>query len=171
MNAMSDVPATAAWTLALFLAISGWPLAAGLAMSAVILIRPNLAPLAGLLLLWTALTRRAAVLRFIAGVAPAVLVTLGIDARLYESPLASSYGGADQFYAWRYVGSNVVRYLTWLAASQTPAVGLAALYFFHRPVPVASTAGYLWLLLVLELWFLQHAPRPGKAREVVSSLA
>jgi hypothetical protein len=147
MNAMSDVPATAAWTLALFLAICGWPFAAGLAMSAVILIRPNLAPLAGLLLLWTALTRRATVLRLIGGVAPGVLVTLGIDARLYESPLASGYGGADQFYAWRYVGPNAVRYLTWLAASQTPAVGLAALYFLHRPVRAASTPGYLRLLL------------------------
>ena len=29
MNAMSDVPVTAAWTLALVLAVSGWPLAAG----------------------------------------------------------------------------------------------------------------------------------------------
>ena len=54
MNAMSDVPVTAAWTLALVLAIARRPLTAGLAMSAAIAIRPNLAPLAALLCLWTA---------------------------------------------------------------------------------------------------------------------
>ena len=47
MNAMSDVPVTAAWTLALVLTIARRPLAAGLAMSAAIAIRPNLAPLGG----------------------------------------------------------------------------------------------------------------------------
>src|SRR6516162_10467240 len=44
MNAMSDVPVTAAWTLALVLALAGWPLSAGLATTAAIAIRPSLAP-------------------------------------------------------------------------------------------------------------------------------
>src|SRR5262249_45959555 len=43
MNAMSDVPVTAAWTLALVLAASRRPFGSGLAMAATIAIRPNLA--------------------------------------------------------------------------------------------------------------------------------
>ena len=56
MNAMSDVPVTAAWTLALVLTLSRRPLAAGLAMTVAIAIRPNLVPLAGVLLVWTVLS-------------------------------------------------------------------------------------------------------------------
>ena len=76
-----------------------------------------------------------------------MLAMLAIDARLYGSPLASGYGNADQFYAWPNVGPNAVRYLTWLAASQTPAVGLAALYFLDRRVRMASTVPLQPLLL------------------------
>src|SRR5262249_794882 len=46
MNAMSDVPVTAFWSLALVLAIIGRPLASGLAASIAIAIRPNLVVLA-----------------------------------------------------------------------------------------------------------------------------
>src|SRR5882672_9343545 len=56
MNAMSDVPATAAWTLALVLTVARRPLAGGLAMSAAIAIRPNLVPLAMVLLAWIVLS-------------------------------------------------------------------------------------------------------------------
>src|SRR5712691_6505274 len=56
MNAMSDVPATAAWTLALVLTVARRPLAGGLAMSAAIAIRPNLVPLAVVLLAWIVLS-------------------------------------------------------------------------------------------------------------------
>src|SRR5205807_3221371 len=89
----------------------------------------------------------AAARRFGAGVGPAMRAMLAIDARLYGSPLASGYGNADQFYAWPNVGPNAVRYLTWLAASQTPAVGLAALYFLDRRVRMASTVPLQPLLL------------------------
>ena len=43
MNAMSDVPVTAFYMLALTLAVARRPLASGLAMSVAIAIRPNLA--------------------------------------------------------------------------------------------------------------------------------
>jgi hypothetical protein len=55
MATMSDVPATAAWTLALVLALGGSAFSSGLAAAAAIMIRPNLAPVAGALILWTLL--------------------------------------------------------------------------------------------------------------------
>src|SRR6185295_17224252 len=52
MNAMSDVPVTAAWTLVLVLAVAGSPLACGIAAGAAIAIRPNLLPLAVVVMAW-----------------------------------------------------------------------------------------------------------------------
>src|SRR5262249_18924514 len=46
MNPMTDVPVTAAWTIAAALAATEWPLAAGLAAGGALFIRPNLAALA-----------------------------------------------------------------------------------------------------------------------------
>src|SRR6185295_386793 len=95
MNAMSDVPVTAAWTLALVLAVIGWPLASGIAMSVAIAIRPNLAPLAALLAVWIAFTGGTPgesrysghrFVRFLLGVAPSVLGIGWLNAQLYESP-------------------------------------------------------------------------------------
>jgi hypothetical protein len=107
MNAMSDVPVTAAWTLTLVLALARRPLLAGLAMSATIAIRPNLAPLAGVVMAWTALSeareagtrRRVCVAadgagRFRVGDRIAVF-----NARVYESPLTSGYGATSDLYA------------------------------------------------------------------------
>ena len=57
MMPMSDVPVTAAWTLALVLAVADRPLSAGIATAVAIAIRPNLAPLAAVLCAWLAVTR------------------------------------------------------------------------------------------------------------------
>src|SRR5438045_3117084 len=70
MNPMTDVPVTAAWTAALLLAVADWPLAAGLATSVALLIRPNLAAVAVVLGAWVLMARRRP-WRFAAGVAPA----------------------------------------------------------------------------------------------------
>lgn len=67
MNAMSDVPVTAAWMLALVFAVMRRPLASGLAMTATIAIRPNLAPLAAVLGLWMARAGTAKAVPYTAG--------------------------------------------------------------------------------------------------------
>ena len=93
MNAMSDVPVTAAWTLALVLAVARRPLTAGLAMTVAIAIRPNLAPLAGVVMVWMAFSeasqggRAVAVsscARFAAGVAVSVIGIVLFNARVYR---------------------------------------------------------------------------------------
>jgi len=138
MNAMSDVPVTAAWTFALVLAIARRPLLAGLAMSAAIAIRPNLAPLAGVLLAWTALSearhagvRRAALasLRLGAGVAVSVVGIAVFNARVYESAATSGYGTTSDLYALSFFAVNVRQFATWLSEVETPAVALSVLFF------------------------------------------
>jgi len=136
MNAMSDVPVTAAWTLALVLSLSRRPLAAGLAMSAAIAIRPNLAPLSGVLIAWIVLSEalrrgaRGAVvpgLRFAAGVAVSVIGIAVFNAQVYESALTSGYGSTTDLYALRSFPTNVRQFATWIADVETPIVALAGL--------------------------------------------
>ena len=130
MNAMSDVPVTAAWTLALLLTVSRRPLAAGLAMSAAIAIRPNLAPLAAVLIAWTALTDApSASLRFALGAAVSVIGIGRFNALVYESALTSGYGTTGDLYAAGFFATNVRQFAAWIADVETPVVVLAGLFF------------------------------------------
>jgi len=138
MNAMSDVPVTAAWTLALVLTLSRRPLTAGLAMSAAIAIRPNLAPLAGVLLAWTVLSEArergvsdamSAAWRVALGVGVSAIGIAVFNARVYESALTSGYGTTSDLYALRFFPTNVRQFATWIADVETPIVAFAGLFF------------------------------------------
>ena len=133
MNAMSDVPVTAAWTLALVLAVMRWPLSSGLAMSVAIAIRPNLAPLAALVGAWLAMMGGGAV-RFAVGVLPSVLGIAWFNARLYESAVTSGYGTTGDLYSLAFLTTNVRQFAMWIAETETPVVALAALYFVAPPL-------------------------------------
>lgn len=135
---MTDVPIAAWWSMALALALRGKSksLYAGLATSAAILTRPNLAPLAaiaGLIVLMDTADRggRAeaarALVSFSAGVFPGVIAVAAINTWLYGSPLRSGYGTLAQIYAIDRVLPNTAHYFGWLAATQTPLVTLALL--------------------------------------------
>jgi len=134
MNAMSDVPATAAWTLALVLTVARRPLAGGLAMGAAIAIRPNLVPLAVVLLAWIVLSGSkagltAAATRFAIGLVPSIAGIVWLNGRLYESPLTSGYGTTADYYSLGYLSTNVRQFGSWMADVETPLVALAGLYF------------------------------------------
>ena len=147
MNAMSDVPVTAAWTLALVLTVSRLPLAAGLAMSAAMAIRPNLVPLAGVMILWTVLSEarergaRAAMPAAWRAVAGASIAVIGIgvfNARVYESALTSGYGTTSDLFALAFLPANVRQFAGWIAEVETPVVAIAALFFIApRTLPPA----------------------------------
>ena len=133
MNAMSDVPTTAFWTLALVLAVVRRPLASGLAMTTAIAIRPNLAPLAVIIAAWIWIAgdrpdRFRSLLQFGAGTAPAVIGIAWLNARLYESPFTSGYGTTSDLYSLRYVTTNAANYLSWLIDAETLIVAFAAVY-------------------------------------------
>ncbi len=161
VSPMSDVPAAAFWALAIYFALgrsSRSSLAAGLASSAAILIRPNLAPLAAILVIWkfwseqraesrgqtaegqaqkTSVARRfSAVLPIIAGTLPGCLFIAWINNALYGSPLASGYGSLSALFSLSHIPTNLARYGGWLVVSQTPlaAVGIAALLLPLRSI-------------------------------------
>jgi hypothetical protein len=130
---MSDVPA-ATWTvLALLAAITPGRIAAvaaGVAFSMAVATRPNLAPM-GLLVVacaagWPAVnvTRLHArrVVWTVLGMLPLAAVLMGAQWRLYGSPVATGYGGLDQYFAWASVWPNVTAYTARLMAGETPAL-------------------------------------------------
>jgi hypothetical protein len=128
MNPMSDVPVTAAWTLAVLLVVDGWTIAAGIAAGAAVLIRPNLAPIVIAPLLWLVITR-GRTLRFLVGLAPAAIAVAAIDTALYGAPWLSGYGSAGDLYAFRYLATNLRQFSAWTIETQTPLVALAAVFF------------------------------------------
>lgn len=162
MNPMSDVPAAAAWTLALALAVSGWPLSSGVAMGALLMIRPNLAPLALVLLGWTAMSSGKSAVRVALGIVPAVVALLTINARVNGSPFASGYGQLSQYYSWSYAATNVRQYAVALIDVETPVVALAGLFFvapswFPRgriPFRRALAGGTILVVLLSYLFYL-----------------
>jgi hypothetical protein len=126
------------------------------------MIRPNLAPLAVVLLAWTAMSDRRSAARVAAGLVPAVVAMMAINARVYGSPFASGYGRPSLYYSWAYAATNLRRYATSLIEVQTPLVALAGLFFvmpswFPRsriPFPRALTGGSLLVVLLSYLFYV-----------------
>jgi Dolichyl-phosphate-mannose-protein mannosyltransferase len=165
MSPMSDVPATAAWTLALVFVLLQRPLATGLAAGLAIVIRPNLAPLV-LPIAWLACVapdgdgttwRRAGrrLTRLAVGVLPAVAGIALFNQHLYGAPWRSGYGDLSDLYAWSNVVPNLQSYGQWLMETQTPFVAAAVLPFCARlfrsqgPLDHASVRAGLGLFLLL----------------------
>jgi hypothetical protein len=174
---MSDVPASAFWAIAIYFTLGrtrNSALFAGLATSAAILVRPNLAPLAVILVSWKFWSEQRAerrgrdpsvaqpfraVLPLIAGAIPGCLFVAWINNALYGSPLASGYGSLSLLFSLSHMATNIERYGRWLVVSQTPlaVVGIAALF-----VPVKALwrtrdqqyAAWLLAATVIVVWAL-----------------
>jgi hypothetical protein len=129
---MSDVPVTAFWLLALWFAARRTAPAAALAGTAAgiaILTRPNLAPLAGLVLLAAAIRpgprgRAWSVALVILPILPALVALGAIQSVRFGSPLASGYGSFDSLFAFENVRPNLERYPRWLTETHTAAIWL-----------------------------------------------
>ena len=151
---MSDIPATALWLLALACVPHGSPaflVAAGLASGAAVLVRPNLAPLAGLVLLaaaagawvhrateghthpthgnarWSTRVRSSWLMRaalVAVGLLPAVVAVGAVQQVLYGSPLSSGYGNPGLLFRASHVAANLARYPRWLVETQSPLIVL-----------------------------------------------
>ncbi len=139
LQPMSDVPAAACWLAALALAAQRgrWSAAAaGLAASLAILVRPNLAPLAGPVALLAILagpvgatwrSRLWPAFACVAGMLPGVAAVALLHALVYGSPFRSGYGDAGQLFALSNVATNLGRYPRWLVETQSPWVLLGLL--------------------------------------------
>ena len=148
MNAMSDVPVAAFAALALTLALSRNPFVSGLAMSAAIAIRPNLAPLALVIGTFLGLGDRRGLAWFAAGVAPSIAGVAWLNATLYESPLISGYGTTGDLYSLRYFAPNVRLFSSSLLASEPALVAGLALFLITRPTPRAGIVLGAWMAVV-----------------------
>jgi len=196
VSPMSDVPAAAFWGVAIYFTLGSSTrssLMAGLAASAAILIRPNLAPLAAILAIWkfwsglnagttagqqintdgktiVAPTFRSAagVLPLIAGTIPGCLFVAWINNALYGSPLASGYGSLSALFSLSFVPTNIERYGVWLVQSQTPlaAAGIAALLLPLKsiwPTHEQRQAAILLGVCVVVVWALYLVYMPFEA--------
>jgi hypothetical protein len=156
VSPMSDVPTALFWALAT-LGVLGdsrrAAVGAGLAASMAILIRPNLAPVAGVLALWL-LARRwkgsrdlTSFALFVAGVVPGCVAVALINRALYGSPFASGYGSLGGIFSVSNVATNLARYGRWLMMSQPLGViGLVALALPVRQVwPTRDAQRAAWL--------------------------
>jgi 4-amino-4-deoxy-L-arabinose transferase-like glycosyltransferase len=133
---MSDVPVTMWWLAAVALAAgrdTGHAALAGLAASAALLTRPNLAALAPVIAALaacapdgpTGLARGRRALACLAGMAPGAAAVLAIHEWLYGSPFLSGYGATGGLFSAASVVPNVRRYATWLVETQTAAIALS----------------------------------------------
>jgi hypothetical protein len=130
LEPMSDLPATAWWMAAWVFATSSsrWsPLASGLAVSAALLTRPNLAPLT--IVLVPVLVRSRPYARrlalFVLGVIPSCVAIVALHRYLYGSLAESGYGPVPGLYAWSRFPTNIRRYLSWLVELHTIGILLA----------------------------------------------
>lgn len=159
---MTDVPAAACAALMIWLLLGESPqsaLAAGLAASAGLLMRPNvivIAAGAGVWLLMAGLKPRpTSVLKwraiwFAAGVLPGALVMAWLNAQWYGSALASGYGAVQDLFDVTRLATNAGRYARWLVeTSPLGIVGLAVLALpMTRLWPEANGRRAAWLLAI-----------------------
>lgn len=154
---MSDVPAAACWLGALLLATRGTSYAAAGSASIcslAILIRPNLAPLAGLIGVAATFSGPAFRLRraliFGAALVPG-LFTLGwMQTVRYGSPLGSGYGTLSDGFSMRHIAPNLARYPRWLTETHT---------------------WFIWLSVAAPFWIVRRARKPLLAWSAVALAA
>jgi hypothetical protein len=134
-------------------------LAAGVAASLAILIRPNLAPLAAVLFVGRVhLLRRSAY--FLAGVLPGCLLVAWVNRSVYGSPFSSGYGDLSSLFSLANVPVNLMRYGGWFIQSQTPIalLGLVALVFQSRLLAAFAIAVVVLYLAYVPFdawWYLR----------------
>lgn len=135
---MSDVPATALWTIALLGAVSGAPLISGVASGASLLMRPNLFPLvfaiAFVLVSTPDRSRDPSTMRrrwyglfaFGTCVVLAGAIIAAVQWRLYGNPLSSGHGSLAELFSIANIVPNIRDYLIRLLRGETPALVMTA---------------------------------------------
>lgn len=146
---MSDIPVTLFWSIALLLVARESPraaLAAGLSTSMAAAIRPNLAPVAAILIVYLWWTGRSW-LRYALGLLPAALFIAVMNLKLYGAPVAAGYGAIGTLYSLANAGANLDRYMHWLIETQTALVAAGIVSLLRPPGP----SPYKWMATVFAL--------------------
>lgn len=183
IHPMSDVPAAALWMLAWTMSLRsgvGAAAAVGAAVAGAVMVRPNLAPMGGVIALLVLIGgatasaswrhwkwRNAIVLIAVAVIGPAIV--LWTQAVLYGHPLTPGYKGYDAFFRASHITPNLRLYPQWLIEVHGPSVfvGFALVPFVlarqsywkerHRAMIVYSALGFILLNFALYLPYLNFA--------------
>jgi hypothetical protein len=136
VQSMSDIPATAVWTLALLAALAARPIVAGVVSAVAIPVRPSLLPLAAVaavvLAMWSTpgfTSRRAAVItlfKFSSATVPAIAGLAWLQWSLYGNPFASGHGTFAEMFSIRHVLPNIRDYTVRVLTGEAPALLLIA---------------------------------------------
>jgi Dolichyl-phosphate-mannose-protein mannosyltransferase len=133
LQPMSDIPVAFWWTLAAVLAFRrsrAAHVAAGAAVAAAILTRPNLIPLAAPLALFGVLMNRRdghgpnwrAGGAVVSGAVMGAVATAVVNTIFYGGAAVSGYGTPRELYALEHLSTNLARYFGWLIDTETPLV-------------------------------------------------
>jgi hypothetical protein len=183
---MSDVPASLFWALAVYWTLGTTArsaIAAGLAASAAVLVRPNLVPLAAILFAWMlfrtwnrswllssggsspigapgAAIRHASL--FALATLPGCVAVAAINQWLHGSPLSSGYGELNDLFSTRYIPATLAHYAQWILETQTPLVAAGAIVLAIAPsrlwlTPAARAGARLLAAVVVAVWALYAA--------------
>lgn len=152
---MNDIVTAALWLAAI--ANVRRSVIAGILMGLAILVRPNLAPLALVVIAFA----RQSPLRMLAGVVPGVLAMLWLNDALYGGPFTSGYGDATRLFSASHVQANLTNYGRALLQTQylIPLVGVVAPSVFDGEKRVLSA----WLLgcaALVSVIYLLYQPFP-----------
>ena len=160
---MSDVPAGALSAAALLGCLrrsKAGAVLSGLSMAALILVRPNLAPLAAAIGCWLLFldretgTWRGRAVRcglFVLGAAPGAAILALVNVSLYGSAATSGYATLEGLFSVSHVLPNLRNYSMWLMESQTPVavLGLLSLALPARWLRKQHPLGDVGLLMLL----------------------
>jgi hypothetical protein len=149
---MSDIPAGAFWTAALWFALSGSrtnAVAAGVCTAIGLLIRPNIVPLAAVPVIAAAISAprgRGRWMRAALVAIPPVIAAISIAAlnsAWYGSPGASGYGRTVDLYTLGNILPNIRLYAAWFIESESPwaLIGIFALVPRFRTFADARAIG------------------------------
>jgi len=143
---MSDVPVTAAWMVALWATTVESCTLSGIATAVAVLIRPNLAPLAAVPLLWIicstpAAGRWARLARVSIPVAAAAVLIALVQWRWYGSPLTSGYGSAGELFSFANVLQNARSYAAWMWEAERTFLMMAGVTLFGAVARRALVTG------------------------------
>jgi hypothetical protein len=166
---MNDITSAALWLVALVAATSESPTRAqwaGLATGIAILVRPNLAPVAAVVLLACGPSLRSAV-AFGLAMIPGVAILAGLNRALYGQFLATGYGDPLTLFGVRFFAENVRNYARAFYETQHvfPLVAIAAPLLFGgraRRMALAALAAslavfasYVFYTPFPEWWYLR----------------
>ncbi len=182
---MNDITTAMLWTAVVAVAAGKHAhrgLLVGVLTGVAVLVRPNLAPVAAVVAVWSLVESRALFGRFLLASAPFVVLAALLSWVLYGHPLRVGYGSASDLFSVSYLSTNAAHYGRALLETQTPfpLLALACPWLVRRDqrrivwlalgMTVVTIAVYLAYRPFDEWWYLRFL-LPGLALAIALASA